>query len=93
MPEYFDGVDRREFENPWLRWPIIVSGIVLVIVGFDVYEHNLPRGVAWIAAGAGMALYGLILVFMRHSQWRWFALVTALVIWFGGLFGVLRFTL
>jgi hypothetical protein len=38
-------------------------------------------------------LYGLILVFMRHSQWRWFLLVAALLIWFGGLAGVLRFTL
>jgi hypothetical protein len=93
MADYYDGIDRREFENPWLRWPIIVSGIVLLIVGFDLYPVNASRGVAWMAAGVGMALYGLILVFMRHSQWRWFAIVAALVIWFGGLFGVLRFTL
>ena len=95
MAEYYDGTDRRQFENPWLRWPLIVSGIVFFLVGFDLWtqKSDLSRGLSWIAMGFGMGFYGVTLIFMRHSQWRWIALVIGLTAWFGGLFGILRLTL
>jgi hypothetical protein len=95
MVEYYEGVERRELENPWLRWPLIVSGIVIFLLGFDLWtqKDELWRGLSWIAMGFGMGFYGVTLIFLRHSEWQRIALVVGLTAWFVGLFGILRFTL
>ncbi len=92
MPEYYDGVERRQFENPFLRWPLIVSGIIMLFVGVDIWElkGEPMRGIAYVLMGSGMGLYGVTLIFIRQSSWKWTALAIGLTSWFGGLFMLIR---
>jgi len=95
MAEYHEGVERRQGENPHLRWPLVVSGVVILIIGLDIWtqKQDLWRGLSWTTMGFGMAFYGTALILMRQSQWKWLALFVGLTAWFGGLFGILRLTL
>ena len=94
MPEYYEGVERRQIENPHLRWPIVVSGLVILILGLDIWtqKDDLWRGLSWTAMGFGMAFYGAALILMRQSPWKGLAIAVGLTAWFGGLFGILRLT-
>ena len=94
MPEYYDGTERRHFENPWLKWPTILSGVIMLLVGFDIWTNkgDAGRGVSWMVMGFGMAVYGITVVFLRNSPFKWLALLLALIAWFGGLFGAWHFT-
>lgn len=92
MPEYYEGNERREFENPWLRWPLIVSGIVMLLAGFDIWtiKDDPVRGISYVFMGFGMGLYGAVLIFLQHWRIKWFALLIGLTAWFGGLFLLIR---
>jgi hypothetical protein len=95
MAEYFESTERRQSQNPWLRWPLVVSGLIMLLVGIDIANRtsNISRGGSWMMMGFGMAFYELSLLLLGRSQWKWVALFIGLIAWFGGLFGVLRFTL
>jgi hypothetical protein len=95
MVEYHEGVERRQFENPYLRWPLVVSGAVILVIGLDIWtqKQDILRGLSWTAMGFGMAFYGAALILMRQSSWKWLALAAGLTAWFGGLFGIIRLTL
>jgi len=95
MAEYFESTERRQSQNPWLRWPLVVSGLIMFLVGIDIANKtsNIWRGGSWMMMGVGMAFYELSLLLLGRSQLKWVALFIGLIAWFGGLFGVLRFTL
>ena len=95
MAEYFESTERRQSENPWSRWPRVVSGLIMFLVGIDIANRtpNVWRGGSWMMMGFGMAFYELSLLLLARSQLKWVALFIGLIAWFGGLFGVLRFTL
>jgi len=67
----------------------------MFLVGIDIANRtpNVWRGGSWMMMGFGMAFYELSLLLLARSQLKWVALFIGLIAWFGGLFGVFRFTL
>jgi hypothetical protein len=95
MPNVFERALREQYKNPKSQWLVIWCGVVFLCVGFFTWLHkrDLSQGLSWMIVGSGMALYGVSLIYLRPSKWRWIPLLIALSAWFVGTWEIIRMSL
>jgi hypothetical protein len=92
ISDYFERMHRKEQLNPSSHFFTICGGFLFVVVGavVEIRTHDFSRALPYIAIGLGMVIFGITQDKLRNSPLRQIVLLAELVLWFGGIYWLIR---